>query len=603
MKHLNRILAIALVAILLLGTFTTAFAAQTEGNEENKPGEITLTGVTPGKTYNLYRVFDLTYTGEKDNTENPLRVAYTINAVWEAFFADDGNGKDYLINAAQKKALEEKLNEGKDEEDEKETLDLSTIVVGNEVKYIYITEDNVSEFAQAALPYAVKPDVVASKVATAETTSLTFSDLDLGYYLVYPVGATDKLGSWGSLCSLTNTVPNGEIEIKATWPTVEKTMDGGLKVEGVDVGQKIKFEVKGQVPDITGFTFYTYKLSDTLSEGLTLNKDVKVYIQTTRSIMAGDIMETDVDTAELDASRYTLNYNENGFVLDVDMLNLVRGEDTAEKEAENEEETPKTALAFPGDTILVQYSGTVNEKGLTKVSENEVTLTYSSNPSDEKETEEFKDRTYVYNGKIVIDKYENGNSEKKLQGAQFILTKTEIKMDEELPTPMVGETYYAKYITENEAGDTNPVPRIEWITNEDEATVMREATVFTTDKNGAVDIQGLTPGGYLLVEIKAPDGYNLLDEAVEVIIPELTAEEAAELYKALKDAEDETAVADAGTAMEVALTVTAEVANSSGSELPSTGGIGTTIFYVVGGLLMVGAVVLLVTKKRMSAQG
>lgn len=581
MKHLNRILAIALAAILLLGTFTTVFATQTGENEEteaNELGTITLTGVTPEKTYNLYRVFNLTYTGEAGDKENPLRVAYTINEDWKAFFTGDGDGKGYLINDEQKEALETELGE---------TLDLSTVVVDNEVKYINITGSNVSEFAQVALPYAVNLEAVASEEAQADTTSLTFVDLDLGYYLVYPVGATDKLESWGSLCSLTNTVPNGEIVIKATWPTVEKTMDGGLKVEGVDVGQKIEFEVKGQVPDITGFTdFYTYKLSDTLSEGLTLNRDVKVYIQTTRS---GDIMETDVDTAELDASRYTLNYNENGFVLDIDMLNLVRGEDTAEKEAENEEETPKTALAFPGDTILVQYSGTVNEKGLTKVSENEVTLTYSNNPSNEVGFGEFKDWTYVYNGKIVIAKYENGNTEKKLPGAEFVLAKA----DEE------GKTTYALY-TWKEEGNTKVPSSIDWINEE------KRATVFTTNDEGAVDIPGLAPGGYLLIEIKAPDGYNLLDERVEVTIPELPKDKARELYEALKKAKDENdeeAVVEAGTAMEVALTATAEVANSSGSELPGTGGTGTTIFYVVGGLLVAGAVVLLVTKKRMSAQG
>lgn len=598
MKHLNRILAIALAAILLLGTFTTVFATQTGENEEteaNELGTITLTGVTLKKTYNLYRVFNLTYTGEAGDKENPLRVAYTINADWEDFFADDGDGKGYLIDAAQKKALEDKLNEDNGEGDEKKTLDLSTIVVDNEVKYIYITENNRSEFAQVALPYAVKVDPVASKEAKGGIVneqvededdveanySLTFKDLELGYYLVYPVGATDKLDSQGSLCSLTNTIPNGEIVIKATWPTVEKTMDGGLKVEGVDVGQKIEFEVKGQVPDITGFTdFYTYKLSDTLSEGLTLDQNsVAVYILKETETET----ETKVRVSLVKDIHYDISTTENGFELDINMLRLVRGE----KSAENEKPSI-VALASPGDTILVQYSGSVNEKGLTKVSENEVTLTYSNNPSVATETEEFKDQTYVYNAKIVIDKYENGNPTKKLPGAEFVLTKTEIEMGEELLSVGVGKTYFAKHITKNEEGNTNPVPRIEWTEN------MDEATVFGTDEKGAVDIQGLAPGGYLLIETKAPDGYNLLDEPVEVIIPELTEEEARELYEAQKE--------DAGTAMET-LTATAEVANSSGSELPGTGGTGTTIFYVVGGLLVAGAVVLLVTKKRMSAQG
>ena len=99
------------------------------------------------------------------------------------------------------------------------------------------------------------------------------------------------------------------------------------------------------------------------------------------------------------------------------------------------------------------------------------------------------------------------------------------------------------------------------------------ATVVTTDDQGVAEFEGLQNGTYYLEEIKAPDGYNLLTQTVEVVI-------------------DGSENNDASVSME------AVVKNNSGTTLPSTGGMGTTVFYVVGSLMMVGAAVLLVTRKR-----
>ena len=98
---------------------------------------------------------------------------------------------------------------------------------------------------------------------------------------------------------------------------------------------------------------------------------------------------------------------------------------------------------------------------------------------------------------------------------------------------------------------------------------------FTPVTNGKAHFDGLEDGKYELIEVVAPEGYNLLTDSTEVTVPG-------------KDDQDN-----------LVLTVTAEVENKSGSELPSTGGIGTTIFYVLGGLMVIGAAVILVSKKRM----
>ena len=96
-----------------------------------------------------------------------------------------------------------------------------------------------------------------------------------------------------------------------------------------------------------------------------------------------------------------------------------------------------------------------------------------------------------------------------------------------------------------------------------------------TDNKGAASFKGLADGTYQLVETKAPAGYNQLTGPQEVKVAGSTTDT-------------------------TKLSVEAKVANSAGTLLPSTGGIGTTIFYVLGAVLVVGAGVLLVTKKRMS---
>ena len=205
-----------------------------------------------------------------------------------------------------------------------------------------------------------------------------------------------------------------------------------------------------------------------------------------------------------------------------------------------------------GDDIVVTYNATVNEKAIAVVSENEAKLIYSNDPT----TDETKTITppvvKVYSSKIVIDKYETGKETTKLPNAQFVLYK-------EVTSETGTSTLYYKW---------NADKKVEWVAD------MKDATVVKTDENGAATFGGLANGDYYLVETKAPAGYNQLEEPFEVVVTGGTAE--------------------------AELSVTANVANSTGTLLPSTGGVGTTIFYVLGAVLVVGAGVLLITKKRMS---
>lgn len=196
-------------------------------------------------------------------------------------------------------------------------------------------------------------------------------------------------------------------------------------------------------------------------------------------------------------------------------------------------------------------------------------MTYSNDPAHDTTTT-VTDKEYVYSAEIVIDKYAGqedvADTSKKLAGAEFVLYKEE-----------AGVKSYYKYTAA--AGETPA--KVEWVAK------AADATVVTTDANGAAEFNGLKNGTYQLLEIKAPTGYNLLTDPVEVDINVELADD-----KILTEGEI--------VACEVNLSVTKQVENNTGVELPSTGGMGTTIFYTVGGLLMAAAVVLLITKKKLS---
>lgn len=230
----------------------------------------------------------------------------------------------------------------------------------------------------------------------------------------------------------------------------------------------------------------------------------------------------------------------------------------------------KYVLANPGKKIEITYVATVNDKSLTKDRENNsVHIVYSNNPADSNSTVTTVDKVvYVYNFDIVIDKVD-GADNKKLEGAQFALYKETGYVD----------LYYQWYDENHENPNT-----FGWSTEADR-------TIVKTDKNGVASFKGLVPGTYYLQEIKAPDGYNTLDKPVKV---EITA-----TYDDNGNITTNATPNEQNNHYEVTSTIT----NNKGTVLPSTGGIGTTIFYVVGGLLMVGAAILLITKKRMHNNG
>ena len=348
---------------------------------------------------------------------------------------------------------------------------------------------------------------------SGDANSVSVSGLPLGYYFV----SSDT----GALCNLTTTNPAVTIHDKNDMP-FEKTADQ----TDVEVGQTVNYTITSKVPDYTGFAAYTYTVEDTMSKGLTFNQDVKVMVN-------GEDVTKDGNQCHL---AYNAGLDPNSFTMTILIL-------------ENQ---------YPiGAKIEITYSAVVNEDAIAKTATNKAILHYTNDPSNtDKLTHRPPVIVNVYSSKIVIDKYETGNENKKLPGAEFALYKE--------VTPEGAAEATKMYYKWNGTGK-----KVEWVNTIDDATKV------TTDANGAATFGGLADDTYYLVETKAPAGYNQLTEAKEVTV--------------------------AGSITDTAkLSVTAKVANNTGTLLPSTGGMGTTVFYVLGAALVLGAVVLLVTKKRMS---
>ena len=419
------------------------------------------------------------------------------------------------------------------------------------------TEADAKAFAKAVAPYLT---TAAGSANTVTDGKYVISGLAAGYYLVKDqdgslTGDNDSYTEYiiqvvGNVTATPKSdVPEVQKKVKDINDSTDTTKTDWQDSADYDIGDSIPFQLKATLADnVSSYTTYKVVFHDTLFKGLTYNNDAKVYI----------------DGTETNGFAVTATVNADGTTLTVSCDDV------------------KALSAVNSSAITVEYTAKLNENAVlgSAGNPNEVYLEYSNNPNKSEkgnnETGETpKDVVIVFTYKTIINKVDSEN--KPLTGAAFKLEKL-IK-------------------GKDGAADT-------WTTVK-EFTVDETTTSFT--------FSGLDDGQYKLTETKTPVGYNTIDPIYFVIeathdatadTPALTVlkayltDENGNKKTEVKDGE--TVNIDLGTVDLTAGSITTTVVNKSGSELPSTGGIGTTIFYVLGGVLVLAAVVLLVTKKRMS---
>lgn len=412
-----------------------------------------------------------------------------------------------------------------------EHLDVFTVKNGIVTSTAISNTPEVQALANAAGKYAKDNGLTVAGTATA--SSPTVSGLELGYYLVVP----DPGVVVNSLCSLGTTNPNVTINEKNGKPSITKEVEHAAGSTGssndATVGDTVKFVVT--IKAIDGKP-EKYVMHDKMEAGLTFDAS-------SVTVKCGNtILEKGTDYELITTTT-------DGDTFDIKFIKQVN----------------------TNDVFTVTYSATLNENAVvgTTGNKNETKLTYGDN--QHVDAEPTKTYTWSFN---IFKFFKDGTTDTALAGAKFILYR-------HTSTGSATENEYAVMDANGKIQDWD--------------TERSHATVLTSPDSGKLTMSGLANGTYYLMETEAPQGYNLLENDIEI---KITAENWQTPTAPTAKIEYKTSTAE-GASFAEAENGTVKVENKTGTVLPGTGGIGTTIFYVIGGGLMAAAAILLITKKRM----
>lgn len=402
----------------------------------------------------------------------------------------------------------------------------------------------VQKFANDFTEYAlkngttVKATKTSGKITGKNTTSFVFNGLDKGYYLVYVTGGK-KIQS-----SLVTVDGETTVSLKTEAPSITKTADK----ETVSIGQVVKYTVAGSVPDTTGYAEYVYKIHDTLSNGLDFVNDAKgtAVIGNTVNVSVAFEDATDASTAPTTA---TLSGTGNRTMI-LDLSAWVKANQQTNK----------------GKNFTVTYYAKVNKDAVV-TEKNKAQLEYGNKPGETTTTTPSEAKTPTY--PLDIKKFAK-NGGQTLAGAKFKLYSNKTDAD--------GANDKAIKVSAvvNKAGH--------YVVDPTSTTTEFESVASIDGKGYNLHVNGLAEGTYYLVETKAPDGFNKLTAPIEVKITKSTDTDANN-WTISKDGTPET-------------DKIIDVANSTGSLLPSTGGMGTIAFTVVAALLVLGVAVSFIRDRK-----
>jgi len=499
--------------------------------------------------------------------------------------------------------------------------DIASTATVNDVAAVLAKITDAAKVQKLAKVFNEDDVLIAAKkkALTKDGNKYTNTALADGWYLICdesdPLGTEDDENVKVRSANLLQIVGDTEIDTKHSLPTLDKVIVNGtneVDANSASIGDVVTYRIKTKVPDITGYDKYFFVVNDTLSKGLTYNGPLTVKVNGTNLTLDEDgPVATKSGNYYVAASEYNATTGTEIKVVFENAVELFSGYNA-------------------GDDIVLEYTATLNENAVITDAGNPNTasLTYSNDPNEDAKGTPAEgdnppkpdepgpddgdvtgktpdDFVKTYTTAIKLKKVDNHGT--KLTGAMFRITGegvNKVVVAGEIFVEDAEGTYYklkdGSYTTKASTADTadkyeeggKKYKKITQSTIEkDTSGINVEAFV---DSDGIVTFTGLGDcDEYTIEEIVVPEGYK---KAADV---KIKIESAPTLTKAnwvvVKDGDTENPLtANADNMYEF------NVVNVQFSTLPSTGGVGTKLFYLFGGMLAVGSGVVLVTKKRMS---
>ena len=553
MKGLKKLLTAILTLAMVMTMGMTAFAAETDKKVGNGEGTITINNAAEGQTYKLYKVFDYTQITSEENKQ-----------VGEYKLATDFYGLQNYAKTVDEESL--KVSDyisvdsnnyvtwvNTDTSNSKNGIDDKAITKFAKLVNQFVADRKTSEVGRADVP------ISSDGIADSQNETVKFTGLDLGYYMV---GST-----LGALVSLDTTNKDAAVIEKNVMTTLDKT----VKEDSTQDFQKQNDDEIGKVVEFKTIINVKaggneYIMHDAMDDGLTLDPTSITISNLPKSMTSTPRTSGLTDTVDVSGNEKPCTF-----------------------------EVRFTGICTSDTTVTVTYTATINSNAVVgnPGENNTVLLEYNNHAKTAPSTT----TTYTYDFKIF--KYAQGAGQEKtpLSGAEFSLFRNK-----------TGNDSYVPFVVTKSAADNakdnaaNLISLIqEKVGSATEASVYHFAKVgdegavgyISTPASGKITIRGLDADTYHMIETKAPTNYVLPKNDFTITVNRTT--------ESTIDGSYTLAFSGVGAIVDQGDHSQMDIENTQGTLLPSTGGIGTTIFYLIGGIMILGAFVTFIVKRKMTA--
>lgn len=511
----------------------TAYAYTLNNGSMTDGATLTVSGAQEGGKVDAIKMFDAVPTTDGEGA------TYTVASEWNDFFTTGNLGSDY-------------------------SNDPYAYVQG-------LTSDKtkIAAFAAKAVKWMGDKSFAGTTAEVQNGGTATLTGLDYGYYLVLPYTGSEPAEPYSDAMLLNVLEENATATVKAEWPTVDKTVEGdagsssGNNGGSADVGDTLTYTLTSKVPNMIGYSSYTFKFVDTLSDGLTLQATAEDGV----TVKIGD------GTALVQGTDFTVGISEQTLTVDL-----------------SEYLTRNKATLIAGNAITVTYQAKVNTNAVVEGDDNsnEAKIVYSNDPSNLQDgiDESTPDKTYTYTFGFDLKKVAKDDNAALLSGAQF-----EIYRDG-------GNGNW-----DNGSGDDTGLTFTGSESNWKLSETQSGATELTTGTNGLLSLDGLSEGTYWVLETTAPDGYNKLSDPIKVVISATYGEDGKLTGHVIDYGDGANGVSDGNgtdTVHDGGHVITVE--NSKGALLPTTGGMGTIGLTVLGVIIVAAGAIWIIRRNRKGNQ-